>query len=331
MRINRNTLLKIANDTVSNKTRQAPGIISAYLCGALCDDDYLLGGTADIDLVFIHIDTPAQPREILSLTEEVHLDISHHAQKEYDQTRRVRAHPWLGPTVFACKPLYDTGHYLDFIQASVRGQFDQPDNILQRACPQAEHARQMWFSLQTVQQPEGLKDVALYLRAVEHAVNAIALLSGPPLTERRFLLQYPDRAQAVGRPGLYPGLLGLLGANHTDTQILQAWLPAWEQTLAALPEPPVRLHPHRKYYYLRAFEALLKMPEPRNVLWPLVKSWTHAVAHQPLESPLHQTWQQMMQQLGLLGGGFSERVSALDAYLDMVEETLEDWATAAGA
>ena len=35
--------------------------------------------------------------------------------------------------------------------------------------------------------------------------------------------------------------------------------------------------------------------------------------------------------LGLLGAGFKEGVAALDAYLDMVEETLEEWGRASGA
>ena len=60
MRINRQTLLRIANDTVAQRVRQERGILSAYLCGSLLGDDYLLGGCTDIDLVFIHIDPPFQ-------------------------------------------------------------------------------------------------------------------------------------------------------------------------------------------------------------------------------------------------------------------------------
>ena len=55
MRINRDTLLRIARDTVARRTRQDRGIVAAYLCGALLGDDYILGGTADIDLGFIHL------------------------------------------------------------------------------------------------------------------------------------------------------------------------------------------------------------------------------------------------------------------------------------
>ncbi|MGW8251172.1 MAG: hypothetical protein ACWGO1_11060 [Anaerolineales bacterium] len=41
-------------------------------------------------------------------------------------------------------------------------------------------------------------------------------------------------------------------------------------------------------------------------------------------------WQKACGYLGLLGAGFAERVDALDAYLDMIEEAMEDWAQASG-
>ena len=42
------------------------------------------------------------------------------------------------------------------------------------------------------------------------------------------------------------------------------------------------------------------------------------------------TWQNSLGQLGLVGGTFSERVDGLDAYLDMIEETLDNWAALNG-
>jgi hypothetical protein len=42
-------------------------------------------------------------------------------------------------------------------------------------------------------------------------------------------------------------------------------------------------------------------------------------------------WNDTLTRLGLLGAGFDERVAALDAYLDMVEETLDKWARDNGA
>ncbi len=332
MRITRETLLKNAHDAITQRTRADRGIVSVYLTGSLLGDDYLLGGATDIDLVFVHIDRPEGEREIVRLTDEIHLDIAHHAQRDYRQARSLRLHPWMGPTLNTCKPLYDPQHFLDFIQASVRGQFDRADNVLARSRQQAEHARQIWSAYADSMPAPGPQAVADYLRAVDHAANAIASLSGPPLTERRYLLNFPARAEAAGHSGLYAGLLGLLGAPHTEIETLRLWLPLWQAAFEALPSSPALLilAPARHAYYQQAFEALLNGSQPRAVLWPLLRTWTLAVRHLPEEGPQRQAWVDACEHLGLQGPAFAERIQALDAFLDMVEETLEEWARANG-
>ncbi|MEW5867944.1 MAG: hypothetical protein AB1894_01605 [Chloroflexota bacterium] len=333
MRITQDTLLRIAQDTVDRRARAERNLVAAYLCGSLLGEDYLLGGAADIDLVLIHIDTPSQEREIVSLTDEVHLDIAHHGQKLYRQARQLRPHPWVGPTLSTCKMLYDPQHFLDFTQASVRGQFDRSDYVLQRSRQQADQARRIWLCYQTEPPAPGPQSVFGYLRAVGQAANAIASLNGPPLTERRLLLGFPERAAAVDRPGLYAGLLGLLGAAYLEPDSLSAWLPGWRAAYCAIPaeKAPARLHPSRRLYYQRAFEAILVGPAPQAVLWPLLRTWTLAILQLPLDSAEWQAWQRAFEFLGLLDVASSDRLDALDAYLDQVEETLEDWARQNGA
>jgi hypothetical protein len=333
MRITRQTLLKIARDTVDQRAHSDRDILSIYLHGALLGDDPLLGGTADIDLVFIHDDGVLVEREIKRLTDEVHLDIAHHDRRDYRQTRKLRLHPWMGPTIFRCKILYDPQHFMDFTQASVGGQFNRPDYTLSRARAQAEHARQMWFSLEALEARPEIDDVQLYFRAIEHAANAVASLSGPPLTERRFLLDFPKRADAIGRPGLYPGLLGLLGGPKVDAGALADWLKSWESAYRAIPpaDVPPRLHPDRHAYYRRAFEKILAGEGPYDVLWPLLNTWVDAVALLPAEAAARRVWEEAFERLGTLGPEFPQRVAALDAYLDMVEEAVEEWARRSGA
>lgn len=333
MRITRQVLHKVAQDTVAQRARTDRDVLSAYLHGSLLENDPLLGGATDIDLVFVHNDGVIVAREIKRLTDEVHLDISHHDRSEYRRTRELRVHPWMGPTIFRCKILYDPQHFMDFTQASVRGQYNRPENVLARSQGQAEHARQMWFELEALEGDPILDNVRTYLRAVEHAANAVASLNGPPLTERRLLLRFPARAEAIRRPGLYPATLGLLGAPNVDADMLKAWLEVWEQAYRAVPTEtaPVRLHADRYTYYRRAFETTLSGDGPHNLLWPLVRTWVDAVAQLPPQAPERDAWASCFEKLGLYGVGFRERVAALDAYLDMVEEILEAWARANGA
>ena len=157
MRITRETLLKLARDTVTQRARADRGIVSAYLHGSLLEEEPLLGGTADIDLFIVHNDSSQVEREIVRITDEVILDITHHPRNVYRQTKELRLHPWLGPTIFGCKILYDPQHFMDFTQAGVRGQFNRADQVLGRARPQVEHARQMWMDFDTNPPAPGLE------------------------------------------------------------------------------------------------------------------------------------------------------------------------------
>ncbi len=333
MRVTRDTMLKIASETVDRRARASRDLMAAYLCGSVLGEDFLFGNSADIDLVFIYTD-PVQPeREIVRLTDEVHLDIANHYHKDYRDTRRLRVHPWLGPALNSCKVLYDPQHFMDFTQASVRGQFDRSDHVFERARRQVEQARSIWLSYQMKSVDAGPQDVLSYLRAVEHTANAVASLSGPPLAERRFLLQFPGRAEAVGRPGLYAGLLGLLGAPNLPDGALAEWLDAWRNAYEAIPagQAPARLHPDRLMYYLGALHTQISGTQPETSLWPLLRTWSMAVELLAADSSHANTWKAAFTQLGLAGAAFLGRLDALDAYLDVIDETLEEWARANGA
>lgn len=326
-------MLKIARETIARQARESRDVLAAYLCGSLLGEDFLSGGAGDIDLTLIHEEQHPLEREVIPLNETIHLDIAHHYQRDYRDTRRLRVHPWLGPTLNACKALYDPQHFLDFTQASVRGQFDRPDHVSERARVQAELARQIWQEIAMAGSGGSPARLTDYLRAVGFAANAVASLSGPPLAERRFLQGFPARAEAIGRPGLHQGLLGLLGAQHLDGTVLSDWLPHWQAAYQALPpsEAPIHLHPARLNYYLGSFKEMLQQEQPALALWPLLRTWTALAALLPGNSPGCQTWHSAVEYLGLYGAEFDQRLAALDAYLDLVEETLENWAAENGA
>lgn len=333
MRITPDTLHKLAQDTVNRRARASREIIAAYLCGSLLEEDPMIGGTLDLDLVFIHYTPPASDREIIPLTENAHLDIAHHPESDYRQARSLRDHPWLGPTIKNCKPLYDPQHLLDFTQASVGGHFERPYHVMQRARRSYDQSRAIWLTLQSASDDPGHLEAYSYLRAVWHATNAIASLSGPPLTDRRLLLNFPLRAAAIDRPGLYAGLIGLLGAPNLSLDLLNSWLVEWQNAYLAAPaeHTPARLHPQRYNYYHKAMQAILAGPQPLAILWPLLRTWTLLVNILPPASAPYQAWQNALTQAGLLGAGFPERLVALDAFLDLIDETLEKWGLENGA
>lgn len=333
MRINRQILLNVAADAVSQRVRQDRSVLAALLCGSLLRDDYLLGGATDIDLVLIHYDTPPVEREVVRLTDEIHLDIAHFAQKDWREPRRLRLHPWLGPMISSGRSLHDPQHFLDFTQASVRGQFERPDHVFERARALLQRARQEWVWLtENAGEHTDPMTTKRYLKSLEQAANTVASLNNTPLTERRLLAEFPARAAAAGQPGLYAGVLGLLGVSQVSPETLNEWLQGWESAFEALSAAgrPVRLHPARFAYYRRAIQALLAGERPLAASWPLFSTWTLAATRLPVGHPAREAWQAACQQLGLCDAALGERLKALDSFLDTVEALLEEWAARNG-
>ncbi|HBY08565.1 MAG TPA: hypothetical protein DEH22_12560 [Chloroflexi bacterium] len=333
MQLTPEVLQQFAETSVEKLVQVDSSIVAAYLCGStVLPGNPLLGGTTDIDVVLIHTREPRLEREILRLTDDVHLDLCHHTQDIYRQGRELRVHPWMGPTLNSAKPIYDPRHFLDFTQASVRGLFHRPDYTIQRAQALLDQARQTWVGLQSISIALGPNVVASYLKAVENAANAVAVLEGEPLTERRLLLEFPQRAEKLEYPRMVIGIMGLLGAHNIGDEQIRAWVSPWQESYDAIPEEsrPAGLHVYRKDYYLRVFEAMIDGGEPKAALWPLINSWTLAASVLSAGNPAYQGWREACQQLELLSSNLPEKVAALDAFLDQVEEVLNQWEQESG-
>jgi len=87
-----------------------------------------------------------------------------------------------------------------------------------------------------------------------------------------------------------------------------------------------RLSIYRRNYYMKAFNALLGSGEPKNVLWPLIRTWTLVAQSFDEGDPDFQPWKDACQALGLMNSGFAERILALDAFLDQIQEVITVWA-----
>ncbi|MEK6222075.1 MAG: hypothetical protein N2D54_07480 [Chloroflexota bacterium] len=327
MRITQELLWNIAKDTVAEKVKESPNIVCAFLYGSVLSGDPVLGGAADIDLVFLHEENPPEA-EIHRLTEDVHVDIQHHLKSSYEPARALRTDFEKGSGIYSCKPMYDPQHFLDFIQASVRGLFDAPDNVLARTEPQLKAARQTWMRFHNRGAEQGVTQVWDYLNTLENIANAISGLNGGPLPLRRFLPEFATRTETLGEPGLYFGLVGLLGANELQAPQILAWLENWEETydrVAKLTTAPIELHKDRKAYYLKALHALVESDRPQDAVWPMLTTWTKAVMALPSNAAPIKYWVEACEQLTMVGEQFSQRIEGLDAYLDRVEEIFEAW------
>ena len=131
MRITRDTLLKIARDTAAQRVRISRRLVCIYLTGSLLQRGTAAGRHRRYRPgLRPRQRTAACAREVVRLSDEVHLDIAHYSQDRFSASRATCAWipGWDRISVSHPLVLHDSGHWFDFTQASIRAQFDQPDN-----------------------------------------------------------------------------------------------------------------------------------------------------------------------------------------------------------
>ena len=335
MRVTRESLIRIAKETAQERAFNDRDIIAAYLSGSLVSKgvDPLLGGTTDIDIIFVHLAEPKHRREFVQLTPDFHVDISHRAKAEFKRPRELRLDPWLGWEMYDPMLLFEREKFFEFVQAGLRAgfEFNAPAPALHRSRLLLAQGRQTWREMLEITDTVTPSDILKYMKSLYYAVNAVAELSGPPLQERRLLLDFPARAEAAQRSGMTEGLYGLLGVNALDAATLSGWLAGWRSAFEAAMESSrvdVCIHPARLNYYEKAFQAILAGDNPRAASWPLLQTWTLAVDVLP-ENVLD-AWRSACGQLGLTAIEIEERVEGLDHFLDEVEGLLDELAARYG-
>ena len=149
-----------------------------------------------------------------------------------------------------------------------------------------------------------------------------------PLTERRFLFQFPERVNALGYPEMAAGLETLVMPLPPKESNWEEWRNVWQHALTLAgqhKEYPLALDPIRHPYYTRAVEALYR-DYPAAALWIMLRTWSQALLYLEDSADISASWENCLTQLGLWGDAFTEQMNALDLYLDKVEEITEKWA-----
>lgn len=334
MRITKNLLLKFAKETVNLRKRSEPDLHAAYLMGSLLEDDPLLGGTTDIDLVLVHKYLAPTKRETTTLTPEVSLDIYHKVQNEYDQLREFRQDAWMGyPLTNNHILLFDTDHWLEYAQSCVTADFHRTDNVLARVTAFLTSARDGWRNMNEITPHNPLAWLDQYLDTLALGANAIVGLIGPPLTTRRFMITLKHRLETLGVPEVWAGFYGLLGGANIQNVPVDDWVDAFEQNLLELAEnntPPEHLSAPRHAYYVQGIRALAASGDPTLTVWPMLRTWLDVHLALPEASSRSESWGSFLAALELTDETSEIKTEALDVYLDSLEVLIESWANTYG-
>ena len=339
MLITKDLLIQLTKDYLNRLLRQNKDIVAAYLTGSMLLDEPLLGGSTDIDLVIVHKEEPAVEREIRRVKSNISFDIVHHHQSLYTFHRRMRQDAWLGAALRNHDAImYDTDHWLEYIQAGVDSQYDSPENTHARALKFSDDARRYWFELDDDDETPFSEWLNVFFKAVGSASNAIAALSGPGLTQRRFMLEFPARAEAVDQLPMVGDLARLIGNDQMSPELYEKWRPIWEKYLERCGESddcPPNLHKARKAYFLDCCDALVESGKLHGVLWPMVETWRqidHCLedvafedACDQCDSSATQQWHAFAKDIGFSPENKEDKARQLGAFIEKVNVILDDW------
>ncbi len=328
MRTTQDSLLKIARDTAEKAFVPNRNISAAFLVGSLLSEKPFMGNTTDIDLLVIYNGEPPHEREILKLSNDIHIDIRYEPAELYSQPRELRGDPWRGYSMWDPLLLHQKGRFFEYTQSILRSQFDEPANRLKRAYAFSAPARTAWTEMQL--NPAGAQPSTL-LAAAADAANTVAVLSGAPMPERRLLAEFPGRAQKLENSELIKGLLDII-ASQVTVDFVRESLPAWEAAFTAVGHRPLeaRIHIARLGYYKGAILSLLESDFPLAAVWPMLSTWALAAEAGNFTADHRKAWTKASARLGLDPSGMPERLQALDKFLDIMEETLEQIAAKSG-
>lgn len=328
MRVTREKLINLARTETENRAANGD-VISGYIIGSVASGNPILGGTADVDLVLIHDNPTNENQEIFPLSEEYHLDITHHFRELYDRPTDLRIDPWLGPTM--CEPifLYDPHHFFERAQAGVRGRFHRTDYVHKRAQSFLSRAREIKSNLRA----DG-KFIPNYLRVVAEGTNAVATLAGFPAAGRRLVLILESRLEKAEGGRFFERFLQLHGANRIEEDQIISWLAHWDRCKQDTIDRDDLASTSRHRYYFSGLEALLSQGRPEILLWNLLDRWNDSILLLDMlgtDGSHQENWDNALVSLGLDKEEETVRSEELEIYLDDIEEFLEAWGVQHGA
>ena len=322
MRVTQEKLIDLAREEAERRG-QTDNVLSGYLIGSVASGDPIIGGSADIDLVLIHRHKPDRNREIVPLSNDIHLDITHHSSEVYRHPPELRIEPWLGPSM--CEPifLYDPDHFFERAQARVRGQFYQSIHTHTRSLAFLDRARDA--------KPGNHPDpawVTQYKHSALEAANALANLGGFPIAGRKMSILLQSRLHELNFEDCWFEFQNLLGISTLQEELIADWITAWEGAFDAAAYHDPMFNPARKNYFLKSFLSFIDMGIAKEILWCLLTTWSSAIQilHEiSTDDPPHAVWEFALEHLKLSPDHRINRNEELDGFFDHVEKILEKW------
>jgi len=331
MILNKDRLLTMTQTFLSKRLHSDHSIVCVYLTGSMLRDDPFINGTADVDLVIVHNQPVDEIREIIGMTPEVTLDIHHIEQSYYSPPRKVRKDPWIGSSLcFDPLLLYNKGHWFEFMQASVEAGFFSPEYVIYRSGLFLNEARLLFTELENQRNLGSSIYISSYLKIIEDGCNAVACLSGLPLTDRTLMKRFNEVAEAINREDLSTILYGLILGQNSPFPYYDYFFNSWKYYLEYFGNSdlaPLKMKADRIPYYTAPVSYYWN-EHLASALWIMAKTWCSvAKAYQLDDNEYFVTFCNMLEISPMF---FAKRKSQLELFLDSIEDAQKNWGDSQG-
>lgn len=321
MKYTKEYLLEAAQNFVNKKIARDPAISAVLLIGSLRKIDHFIDRPMDVDLLVLRDEKGDVDNELVRISDEHHLDVHYDDALAYDDPKMLRSDSVRGWALWDASVLYQREHFFEFTQSTVRSQFDEPRNVIDRMRYYIKPARELW--LENSATPENV-DMETYLSAIFAAGNALACIDREPLSIRSFLTDLFDVTKNLEIEDINSRFMNCLSSD-LSIDLIQSNFALWEELFMEGCKYPADdvITPLRLAYFRSSIDSELAGTQPIRALWPFL----FTISKMPIRfsefTELIQKHADVKTAFGFSPNGMGDKFKYLDLLLEDIEGIIE--------
>lgn len=321
MKYTKEYLLEAAQSFIKKKIARDPAISAVLLIGSLRNKEHFIEKPIDVDLLVLRDDQGEVDNELVRISDEHHLDVHYDDTVAYENPKILRSDSLRGWALWDATVLYQREHFFEFTQSTVRSQFDEPRNIIDRMRYFTKRAREIWLANSS--KPEKI-DMETYLSLVSDAGNALACIDHEPLSIRSFLSDLLTVTADLEIEDINVRFISCLSPDLSK-DLIQDNVELWEELFnesAKYPADTV-ITPLRLPYFKSAIIHQLKSAQPILALWPFLFTLSKMPIKFSENEELIKKHAELKNVFGFAPDGMKAKFEELDLLLEDIEGIIE--------
>lgn len=321
MKYTKEYLLEAAQKFIAKKVERDPSISAVMLIGSLRGYDHLINHPIDVDLLILQNDPVIIENELVRISDDHHLDVHYDDYTAYENPKLLRADGLRGWAIWNAEILYQQDRFFEFTQSTVRSQFDEPKNIIDRMRYFCSRARGYWLEKNADPQRTNMDE---YLTAVADAGNALACIDHEPLSVRSFLSDFLEITNSHEISEINGKILACMSPD-LSIDLISNKISLWKELFLEATKYPADMiiNPLRLNYFLDSIETQAKGKQPITAFWPFLMTLGKMPIQFSENKKLIEKHKNLINSFGFSSDGMKQKLTALDLLLEDIESIIE--------